>query len=262
MRNEYEIRGDITAILLKRKNGECLETLIDTDDLEKVEQFPFTWFAHWDKSTKGFYVEGKIKSKEDGKRKTYSLHRWIMQSQEGYEVDHIFHDTLDNRRKNLRVLKKGFNQQNYAGARTHNKSSGIRGVSWVKKLRKWRASFRLDGTTYHVGVYADLNDAERAIILARAKYMEYSNDRLIVDKGDLNNVFPCFETGLSANNTSGYNGLVFDKKIKKWQGRKTIKGKIYHTKYYSNKEDAHNKLQEIIKEVRNEDSDIDISCIS
>ena len=177
MRNEYEIRGDVTAIFLKRKDGSRLETLIDTADLPRAMEFQWTWSPHWDRHTNSFYAEGKTYKKGE-KRQYFSLHRWIMNPKEGFEVDHIFHDTLDNRRSNLRVLPKEANQQNYDRARKHNKSSGIRGVSWSKRHNKWRAAFRLNKRTYHVGLFENLHDAEIAIKAARAKYMKYSLEAL------------------------------------------------------------------------------------
>ena len=157
LKNEYERRGNTTVIFLDRKDGSRLETLIDTSDLQRAMKFQWKWSPHWDKHTKSYYVEGKSYEK-GGKREYFSLHRWIMQPEKDYEVDHINHDTLDNKRNNLRILPKGTNQQNYEGARKHNKTSGIRGVTWAKNLNKWRASFRIDGKTYHVGLFDNLDE--------------------------------------------------------------------------------------------------------
>lgn len=252
MRNEYEIRGDVTAIFLKRKDGSRLETLIDTADLARAMEFPWAWSAHWDKQTQSFYAEGKSYHSrvngKDCKREHFSLHRWIMQPKPEYEVDHILHDTLDNRRCNLREVPKGANQQNYLGARRHNKSSGVRGVSWHKKTGKWRASFRLNHITYHVGLFDDLSKAAEAVKAARAKYMEYSLDAFDKNLPDLDDIKkPCFEGALWVTNTSGYRGLIFDKRIKKWAGRAQRKGIKISTRFYSNKEDAYKELCEKIK---------------
>lgn len=263
MKNEYEIRGDITAIFLDRKDGSQLETLIDTSDLQRAMEFQWKWSPHWDKHTKSYYVEGKSYEK-GGKREYFSLHRWIMQPEKDYEVDHINHDTLDNKRNNLRILPKGTNQQNYEGARKHNKTSGIRGVSWAKNLNKWRASFRIDGKTYHVGLFDNLDEAEMAIKAARAKYMPYSTDVLEKNMPKLNDVVtPCFESKLCSNNTSGYNGLVFNKRIKKWFGKVQRNGKKITTKHYENKIDAYEELNKKLKllEEKNENSDTYNTCI-
>jgi len=248
MKNEYEIRGDEVAIFLKRKDGSRLETLICTSDLARAMEFPCAWSAHWDPQTQSFYAEGKTYNGQGQKREYFSLHRWIMQPKPGFEVDHLFHDTLDNRRYNLRELPKGGNQQNYAKARKDNESSGVRGVSWSKRYNKWRAAFRVNGITYHVGVFDDLREAEIAIKAARAKYMPYSLDAMDNSLPDINDIKkPCFEGAVCSNNTSGYRGLIFEKRINKWVGRAMRKGKMVTTKYYAEKEDAYRELCEKVK---------------
>ena len=139
MKNDYEIRGDVTAILWTNTKGKKFEILIDTDDLERVKAFPNTWYAHWNHRPKQYYAEGK---RWDGrKRVCYSMHRWIMQPEGDDEVDHIYHDGLDNRRSNLRVIPKGANQQNYKSARVHS-GTGIRGV-YRTESKRWLARFRV-----------------------------------------------------------------------------------------------------------------------
>ena len=172
MKNDYEIRGDVTAILWTNTKGKKFEILIDTDDLERVKAFPNTWYAHWNHRPKQYYAEGK---RWDGrKRVCYSMHRWIMQPEGDDEVDHIYHDGLDNRRSNLRVIPKGANQQNYKSARVHS-GTGIRGVSpSPSKEGRWVASYKVNGKYHHVGVYGTIEEAEKVVKRARAENMPYS----------------------------------------------------------------------------------------
>lgn len=91
MKNKYEIRGEITAIILRKKDGSTKETLIDTEDLSKVDEFPNTWCEHQ------MYVRGTTDQYNEN-RKTWSMHRLIMNAPNHLVVDHINHDTLDKER--------------------------------------------------------------------------------------------------------------------------------------------------------------------
>jgi hypothetical protein len=176
MRNEYEIRGEVTAIFLKRKDGSRLETLIDTVDLPRVMEFPNTWCAKWDKCTKGFYVFGYInQSRKD--RIHHRLHNWIMNPGKDEIVDHIFHDTLDNRRLRLRLIPKKANQQNYKGVRIDSQS-GVRGVVWHKANKKWIARYDVDRKPHYLGSFKTLDEAKRVVERERAQNMPYSLDAL------------------------------------------------------------------------------------
>ncbi len=103
MKNDYEIRGDVTAIFLKRKSGEIVETIIDTKDLSLVQTFPYTWCANWFNTSNSFYVSGSDKGR------TIYLHRFLLNFPENMVVDHINHDPLDNTRTNLRIVTKSEN---------------------------------------------------------------------------------------------------------------------------------------------------------
>ena len=65
---------------------------------------------------------------------------------DGYVVDHINRDTLDNRACNLRVVSKKVNAHN-TGLRATNKT-GARGVSWDSSRGKYRAALMVDGKQY------------------------------------------------------------------------------------------------------------------
>jgi hypothetical protein len=71
-------------------------------------------------------------------------------------VDHINHDTLDNRKENLRVCSQRQNRQNLA----MDKSSKYPGV--IRFRNGWRARIRISGKLMSLGVYADEREAARA----------------------------------------------------------------------------------------------------
>ncbi|HUM45142.1 MAG TPA: HNH endonuclease, partial [Fervidobacterium sp.] len=168
MNNKFEIRGDVTAIFLKRRDGTILETLIDTVDLPKAQEFPNLWYAVWREDTQSFCVHGNIR-RGGGKRDTHLLHRWITGAKKGQVVDHINHDTLDNRRVNLRVVTDLENQQNRIKPQRNN-TSGIPGVTWAKHKQKWKAQIQIYGRNKHLGYFDKKEDAAIAAIMARLKY--------------------------------------------------------------------------------------------
>jgi HNH endonuclease/AP2 domain len=89
------------------------------------------------------------------------MHRAILGAQPGQMVDHRNHDTLDNRRENLRFCSYSENAQN---SRKHsNNTSGFKGVSWYARSNRWVAYINLNGKRIHIGYVRDKDEA----ILAR-----------------------------------------------------------------------------------------------
>ena len=97
--------------------------LIDDEDFELVSQY--TWYAGWDSHTKSYYACTKIK-KETGGHTLLQMHRLIMNAQKGEQVDHINHNTLDNRKSELRICNASENQHNQG--KYSNNTSGYKGV--------------------------------------------------------------------------------------------------------------------------------------
>ncbi len=84
------------------------------------------------------------------------------------EIDHINQDKSDNRISNLRDVPKELNQRN--GTRKGNNTSGFTGVTWHKQRKKWCAQVNVLGIHYHVGVFEDIEEADRAAREFRAKH--------------------------------------------------------------------------------------------
>lgn len=112
MVNEYEIRGDMAVVFIETTSGIKLETIIDTADLEKVKSIKGKWLPRYSKSTYSYYVCGSVKGRH--RTKTQSLHRFLFGRLPRLKyIDHINHDTLDNRRSvNLRVVTPSENRLN------------------------------------------------------------------------------------------------------------------------------------------------------
>jgi hypothetical protein len=153
-----------------RKYGR-IETIISTSDLAKVNEFPNTWYAHWDKNKKSFYVHGNVR-KPDGMPTTVLLHRWILDvTDKRMHVDHINSDTLNNTRNNLNEVTNAENQQNRR--KSDNNTSGHTGVYWQKGTNKWVAFIKVDGCLKHLGGFTNKNDAVAARKEAEFLYHAY-----------------------------------------------------------------------------------------
>ena len=173
MKNQYEIRGEVTAIFL-RGQGEEFETLIDTDDLEKVKTFNGRFYGRYHKKTGSFYVTGNSKMVNYQKTRV-QLHRLILDAPNDLMVDHINHNTLDNRRSNLRLVNNGQNMQNRSGTPSNN-TSGFRGVSFHKGTGKWFAYVWTNGKRRSLGLHDDIEKAAKIAKFARKLYMPYCNE--------------------------------------------------------------------------------------
>lgn len=176
MKNEFEVRGDVTAIFIDSPKHGLVETLISTTRLERAKEYPNKWYVIFNPGTKSLYVIGYL-IKENGKRRSTRLHRWITVVDDGVVIDHINHDTLDNRDSNLREVTTAENKQNLLGPQSNCKS-GIRGVYWFEPARKWKCNIRVNKKHIHLGYFSDIEEAERVVKEARARLMPYSQEAL------------------------------------------------------------------------------------
>ena len=221
--------------------------LVDDEDFEAVNQFEWNVYI----SGKKIYAQRNIMN-EYGKKSTQKMHRFIMGvTDPKIQVDHIFHDGLDNRKENLRLATNGQNQWNQ---RTPvNNTTGYKGVSFDKKLGKYRASRRSNNKLSLLGFFDSKEEAAR----------HYNKEAF--DNGDgfgmLNKVEPMFPTSeritreINNNKSSSetrertlkylsdvsnglYNishpGIIFSKRLGKWVAR--IPGK--HIGCFINQSDA------------------------
>jgi hypothetical protein len=84
------------------------------------------------------------------------------------QLDHENRDGTDNRWSNIRASTNAENCLNRSMRRTN--LSGVTGVDWHGKLGKWRARCTISGKTHHIGVFAEMADAEQAVVSFRAKH--------------------------------------------------------------------------------------------
>jgi len=90
------------------------------------------------------------------------------------ELDHINHDSTDNRFANLRDVSHKENMKNVSKRRTN--TSGATGVSWIERSKKWRASI---GTKSRRFIYGGQFDTFDEAVAKRkeleAKYNFHAN---------------------------------------------------------------------------------------
>lgn len=113
-------------------------SMIDECDVELLKGG--RWYA--DKHKFGYYARGYAYS---GDGAMIYMHRVIMSLKRGDKrvVDHINHDTLDNRRANLRVCSSSLNVRNQVPAIIGK--YGFRGIEKTSYGNKFRARFMVDG---------------------------------------------------------------------------------------------------------------------
>ena len=96
------------------------------------------------------------------------MHRLILGAKEGQCVDHINGDPLDNRKENIRICTLSQNSQNRRQRKDN--TSGLKGVSWAKREKKWVSYIRSGGKHLWLGYFNDKNDAAKAYDKAVIKY--------------------------------------------------------------------------------------------
>lgn len=170
MKNDYQVVGDIVEMSMRRREGPSIVTIFSVVDLERADSFRGTWHATFNRTTDSFYVCASTQT--DGRRKNIQFTSFLLDVPKGYEADHINHNTLDNRRENLRVVTHSENCQNRRVYR--NASSPVRGVRWSEKYQKWQAEANLDGRTRYIGSFNHIKDAQAAVIRFRTENMPYT----------------------------------------------------------------------------------------
>jgi len=80
-------------------------------------------------------------------------------------LDHIGGNRVNNGLENLQPASKAQNCQN--AKRPSRNTSGVKGVSWHKHMKKWRATLCTEGMPHYLGYFNSIEDAEQAVMSAR-----------------------------------------------------------------------------------------------
>lgn len=135
----------------------------------------FTWRVSYRRAREGAVAgamdgSGYVRIKINGT--PYKAHRlaWFYMTgvwPEG-DMDHRNRIRSDNRWNNLRQATRGENNWN-TPIRADNKS-GIKGVCWDPRSRRWRTSLWIGGKQRCLGLFSTLGEASQVVRAAREKH--------------------------------------------------------------------------------------------
>jgi HNH endonuclease/AP2 domain len=132
-------------IQISGKNGAGKVLLIDEGDVGLLQGKPV-------------YMTGSLRGKDylyptiALKGRGMQVHKVIAKAMGlSGEIDHVNRDKCDARRQNLRAVTRSQNMRNN-GLTTPNKS-GLKGVSWDKRYKKWRAQIQVKGRKEWLGYF-------------------------------------------------------------------------------------------------------------
>jgi len=104
-KNKIVIKGDYSEIIINSPKFGEIRTIVDTKDIELISEY--CWGANFNKCINGFYIRTNL-----GNKGTLKLHRLVANCPQNLQVDHINHNTLDNRKSNLKVCTALENMRN------------------------------------------------------------------------------------------------------------------------------------------------------
>lgn len=125
--------------------------IVDEEDYPELSKYRWRIQAHRYAAREGMGGD---------KRKQVYMHRELLGVPEGFVVDHINGDPLDNRKSNLRICRQADNAKNQTKTRSDN-SSGYKGVTFWKRDGNWKAQLYTNGKNINLGYFDNKHDAAR-----------------------------------------------------------------------------------------------------
>lgn len=132
--------------------------IVDDQDYEWLSQWE--WYARWCPHTRSYYAQRRA-TLADGRKTAIVVHREILGLQRGdpLQGDHINHQTLDNRRANLRAVTS---QENHFNIQT------AKGYYWEADRNKYRAWIKVNRKLKYLGRFNTKEEARAAHVAAKA----------------------------------------------------------------------------------------------
>lgn len=158
--NTYEKFGDYYVGTVY--SGEHFK--IDADDYELCKKY------RWYVDGNGYVLGYPIGTNKNQVVKQHRLVMGIADADPSIEVDHIYHDQLDNRKSQLRLVNRSQNCQNLR--KPSNNTSGYKGVynALSRGKRYWHAQINYQGKRIYLGSFPDFESAVAARKEAERKY--------------------------------------------------------------------------------------------
>ena len=141
-------------------------TIVDEADYDELSKYKW----HVSEDCSGNLYAAHNLPLGNGRYYHLKMHRLILGLEYGdkREVDHQNHNTLDNRRCNIRICT---HQQNMMNHKLHsNTTSQFKGVYWDKQHKKWRARIHVKEKRKHLGRFTNEKEAALAYNEAAKKY--------------------------------------------------------------------------------------------
>ena len=143
--NEYWFENNICYIQIYGKGNEkkCVAE-IDLEDYERVKDYK--WYV----KEKNYVYNCKL-----GRLSRYLLGI----TNPKLDTDHEDHDTLNNRKYNIRPCTR--TQNNANRNKRKDNTSGYKGVMWCARDKRWITQIGINGQLVHLGSYTDKREAAK-----------------------------------------------------------------------------------------------------
>ena len=147
-KNEIVLRDDHAEMIIRNNRNEVVATtLIDLEDVDKVSGRKWNVLPSRDK----LYIYSKHPQHT-------KLHRLILDYYGPKEIDHINHDTLDNRKANLRIDTRSENASN-----TNAKHIYRKGNVWMYEIVRYGKRFKRYGFKSYEDAAAGLQECLESV---------------------------------------------------------------------------------------------------
>lgn len=147
----------------------AIEIPLSSDQVALVDDADVAFLARWKWSASRCHRNKFVAMRTqrvDGRSKTIYMARELLGLKHGdiRQADHLNHDTLDNRRSNLRIVTSIENKRRQP---SRGGTSAYLGVTQVASTGRWRAQIMVDQKGHNLGDY----DTELEAALVRDNYV-------------------------------------------------------------------------------------------